>query len=125
MPCLQGGLQQHSNGSRWAVQSVSENIMSGDRKLPDTPSRLALSPLKYIQKKIPLGSEILEITVRSEILRITVGAPLKACSPPPLTRLSIYVYAREVVLLNVCHPFLCLLQDYSQAHYSAVGHFSS
>lgn len=90
--------------------------MSGDRKLPDTPSRLALSPLKYIQKKIPLGSEILEITVRSEILRITVGAPLKAYSPPPLTRLSIYVYAREIVLLNVCHLFLCLLRDYSQAH---------
>lgn len=53
----------------------------------------------------------------SEILRIMVGgAPLKACCLPPLTRLSIYVYARAVVLLNICHPFLCLLRDYSQAH---------
>ena len=87
------------------IQMDPGNIINGDQKLPDTRSRLALSPLKCIQKKIPLGSEI---------LRIMVGAPLKACCPLPLTRLSIYVYARAVVLLNVCHPSLCLLWDYSQ-----------
>lgn len=96
------------------IQMDPGNIINGDQKLPDTRSRLALSPLKCIQKKIPLGSEILRITVRSGILRIMVGAPLKACCPLPLTRLSVYVYARAVVLLNVCHPSLCLLRDYSQ-----------